>query len=448
MTASHASIQAPAPAQLHRLPQQVDVAIVGAGLMGCASAYFLAKAGKKVLVIDKSTVAGQQSSRAWGFVRQQCRDEAEVPLMQASIGLWRTLEHELQADLGWRNEGCLYLANDAAERDAYEAWLPVARQFGLDTVMLSQREVLGKLPGYQLRQFGAIYTASDGQAEPTRVAAAFAARARELGVQIVEGCGARAIDVAAGQVVGLETEQGYVKTGTVVCAAGVSSFRLLKTVGIALPQHQVRGTVARTSAGPALTGASTIVQGIGFRQRVDGTFNIADEAQVDVDMTLGHLRALQWYLPSLWAHRKSFRFNLNGACVADLLQRLPGSEAAANGAAIHLREPRLMPNEKSLRRALDALHTAFPEQRETTIVDRWAGAIDVLPDGIPVIDAQTSIRGLAVATGFCGHGFAMGPVVGKTIADWIVTGQPQFDMRPLRLARFAENDVKAPLSLF
>src|SRR5580698_3436700 len=138
MTASHTSTST----QLRRLPQQVDVAIVGAGLMGCASAYFLAKAGKKVLVIDKSTVAGQQSSRAWGFVRQQCRDEAEVPLMQASIGLWRTLEHELQADLGWRNEGCLYLANDAAERDAYEAWLTVARQFGLDTVMLSEREVL------------------------------------------------------------------------------------------------------------------------------------------------------------------------------------------------------------------------------------------------------------------------------------------------------------------
>jgi glycine/D-amino acid oxidase-like deaminating enzyme len=71
-----------------------------------------------------------------------------------------------------------------------------------------------------------------------------------------------------------------------------------------------------------------------------------------------------------------------------------------------------------------------------------------LPDGIPVIDAQTSIRGLAVATGFCGHGFAMGPVVGKAMADWIMTGQPKFDMRPLRLARFAENDVKAPLSLF
>ncbi|HVE09474.1 MAG TPA: FAD-binding oxidoreductase [Paraburkholderia sp.] len=435
------------PAPSSRLPQQVDVAIVGAGVMGCATAYYLARAGKKVLLIDKSTVAGQQSSRAWGFVRQQCRDEAEVPLMQASIGIWRTLEHELQADLGWRNEGCLYLANNPAERDAYEAWLPTARQFGVDTVMLSEREVLGKLPGYQMRQFGAIYTASDGQAEPTRVAAAFATRARELGVQIVEGCGARAIDVAAGQVVGLETEWGYVKTGIVVCAAGLSSFRLLKTVGIALPQQQVRGSVARTSAGPALTGASTIAHGIGFRQRLDGSFNIADDAQVDVDMTLGHLRGLQWYLPSLWAHRKSFRFNLNGACVTDALQRMPWSEATKNG-AVHVREPRLVPNEKSVRGALAALHTAFPQQRETKIVERWAGAIDVLPDGIPVIDAQTAIRGLAVATGFCGHGFAMGPVVGKTMAGWIVSGAPSLDMRQLRLARYAERDVKAPLSLF
>ncbi|QRY78328.1 FAD-binding oxidoreductase [Pseudomonas sp. PDNC002] len=431
-----------------RLPQEVDVVIIGGGLMGCASAYYLGKTGARVLLLEKSILAGQQSSRAWGFVRQQSRDEAEVPLMQASIGIWRALEQELQSDLGWRNDGCLFVAGNEAERDGYASWLPVARDFSVDTVMLSPREVEARLPGYAMPQLGGLFTASDGQAEPTLVARAFARRARELGVRIVEQCGARGIDVAAGQVVGVETEHGYVKAKTVVCAAGVTTFRLLKLLGIELPQQLVRGTVARTTPGPALSGISTIANGVGFRQRLDGSFNIADDAHVDVDMTLGHLRALHWYAPSLWAHRKSFRFNLNGACLNDLRQRLPWSEPARLGPGIHERAPRIMPNGKSLRAALHGLKSAFPNQAATQIADQWAGGIDVLPDGIPVIDAQTSPRGLAVATGFCGHGFAMGPIVGKTLADWIDTGNPGLDMRQLRLSRFAEGDVKPPSSLF
>ncbi|KAB0491254.1 NAD(P)/FAD-dependent oxidoreductase [Pseudomonas vancouverensis] len=430
------------------LPHEVDVAIIGAGLMGCACAYYLSKAGAKVLLLDKSALAGQQSSRAWGFVRQQSRDEAEVPMMQASIEIWRSLEHELQTDLGWRNDGCLFVAANEAERDGYESWLSVARSFALDTVMLSPREVTKKLPGYAVPQLGGLFTASDGQAEPTLVARAFAKRARELGAQIVEQCGAKGIDVAAGQVVGVETELGYVKAKTVVCAAGVTTFRLLKRLGINLPQQLVRGTVARTTPGPALSGISTIANGVGFRQRLDGSFNIADDAHVDVDMTLGHLRALHWYAPSLWAHRKSFRFNLNGACLSDLQQRMPWSEASRLGPGIHQRNPLIPPNDKGLGRAMHALKAAFPGQVHTQIADRWAGGIDVLPDGIPVIDANTTPRGLAVATGFCGHGFAMGPIVGKTLADWIDSGDPGLDMHQLRLSRFAEGDVKPPSSLF
>jgi glycine/D-amino acid oxidase-like deaminating enzyme len=436
------------PAKSDELPRQIDVAIIGGGLMGCATAYFLAKSGLRVVVIDKSTIAGQQSSRAWGFVRQQARDEDEVPLMQASIAIWRSLEQELQTPLGWRNDGCLFVAADEAERDASEAWLPIARDHSLDSVMLSSREIAARLPGYARPQSGGLFTASDGQAEPRLVTDAFARRAAQSGVHIVENCGVNAIDVAAGQVAGIETERGYVKTGTVICAAGVTTHRLLKPLGIRLPQQVVRGTVGRTTCGPTLTGISTIANGVGFRQRIDGSFNIADDAQVDVDVTLGHLRALQWYLPSLWAHRRSFRFNLNGECLHDLASRMPWSTASRNGPSIHERSPHVEPNQKRLRAALGRLKDAFPSQNTTEITESWAGAIDVLPDGIPVIDARTSISGLCVATGFCGHGFAMGPIVGKTLATWITTGEPGIDMHKLRLSRFAEKDVKAPLSLF
>jgi len=96
--------------RVERLPEQVDVVIAGSGIMGCASAWQLAGQGLSVLVLDKAGIASQQSTRAWGFVRQQARDPAEVPLMMAAIPLWERLEEELQLPLEWRQGGCLYLA--------------------------------------------------------------------------------------------------------------------------------------------------------------------------------------------------------------------------------------------------------------------------------------------------------------------------------------------------
>ena len=73
--------------------------IVGGGIVGCASAYYLSKRGVSVIVCEKGDVGIEQSSRNWGFVRQQGRDAAELPLMMASNHIWQGLEAQLQADL-------------------------------------------------------------------------------------------------------------------------------------------------------------------------------------------------------------------------------------------------------------------------------------------------------------------------------------------------------------
>ncbi|WP_018151616.1 NAD(P)/FAD-dependent oxidoreductase [Leeia oryzae] len=440
---------APALLLTHQpLPETADVVIVGSGIMGCATAYYLAKHGIKAVVIDKSRIAGQQSTRAWGFVRQQARAPEEVPLMMASNRLWQGLEADLQADLEWRQGGCLFTASHAEEMATYEDWMSIAKTHQLDTRLLTPQEIRQQLPDLTDRPLGALYTASDGQAEPRKVAPAFARRATELGARFFEGCGLTGLELADGKVVGVQTEMGSIRTRQVVCAAGVASWRILKSVGIDLPQHLVRGTVARTSPGPQLSAVSYLGNGIGWRQRTNGSFNLADDAQVDVDITLGHLRGLEWYLGPLMTHHKSFRFNVNRMTLDDLRQRLPGSEARHNGPLVHVRDLALLANEGKARGALRALHQSFPSQKQVQIVDKWAGGIDVLPDGIPVIDALTQPDGLLVATGFCGHGFAMGPIVGKVMADWISKGEPGFDLHGLRLARFPEKDVKPPYSLF
>ncbi len=86
-----------------------DVAIIGGGIAGCASAYYLAKRGLSVVLFEKGRIAGEQSGRNLGFVRQQDRDPLEIPLMMACLRIWQGLEAELQSDIEWRQGGVLYL---------------------------------------------------------------------------------------------------------------------------------------------------------------------------------------------------------------------------------------------------------------------------------------------------------------------------------------------------
>ncbi|WP_263146155.1 FAD-binding oxidoreductase [Pseudomonas sp. RIT-PI-AD] len=433
----------PALASAEPLPAEVDVVIAGAGIMGCATAYHLRQRGLSVLVCDKAGLASQQSTRAWGFVRQQARDPAEVPLMQAAIPLWQGLETELQAPLEWRQGGCLYLAETDQQMADYHAWLQVAAAHGLDTRLLDAREVAALWPALARPAKGGLFTASDGQAEPRRVAPAYAYRARELGARFAEGCGVQGIDRANGAICGVQTERGYVKTRRLLIAAGASSWRLLALLGLDIPQQGIRCTVSRTSPGPAIGAGCFIGHGIGIRQRADGSFNLADEAQADIDLSLGYLRGASWYLPLLREHHRSFRFRLNGAWLHDLRQRLSGDHPALGE-----RDPHVRPEDSRVRAAERALTTAFPALREVRVVESWAGLIDVLPDGIPVLDAAARVPGLLVATGFCGHGFALGPLVGREMARWLDQGQPGLDLSAFRLGRFADGSAGKPYSLF
>ena len=436
------------PARVERLPEQVDVVVAGSGIMGCATAWYLAGLGLSVLVLDKAGLASQQSTRAWGFVRQQARDPAEVPLMMAAIPLWERLEEQLQLPLEWRQGGCLYLAETPEQQHKYEDWLKVAANFGLGTRLLGRAEVAQLMPALSDPARGALYTANDGQAEPRRVAPAFALRAIERGAVFVEGCGVTGIDRAAGAICGVQTERGYVKTRQLLVCAGASSWRLVESLGLPLPQQAVRCTVSRTSPGPDIGAQSFIGHGIGLRQRADGSFNLADETQADIDLNLDYLRGARHYLPHLPEHRAGFSFKLNGAFLHNLRQRLPGSERSVNGPLLGERDPQVKANTSRVFQAQRNLARAFPALREVKVVESWAGLIDVLPDGIPVLDAPPEVPGLLVATGFCGHGFAMGPIVGQLMSQWIHTGEPGMDLHAFRLRRFADGTAGKPYSLF
>src|SRR5881396_2430840 len=129
------------------MERDADVVVVGAGIVGCATAYFLARRGARVVVLERGPAPGEQSRKNWGFVRQQGRDPLELPLMMESNRIWRELEPELEADIEWVKGGNLALAADEHRMTLLEAWLPVAREFGLDTCLLRSRDLASVIPG-------------------------------------------------------------------------------------------------------------------------------------------------------------------------------------------------------------------------------------------------------------------------------------------------------------
>src|SRR5436189_5937474 len=128
------------------MERDADVVVVGAGIVGCATAYFLARRGARVVVLERGPAPGEQSRKTWGFVGQQGRDPLEMPLVMEANRLWRGLQRELGADIEWVQGGNLALAADDTRMARLETWLPVAREFGLETRLLRARELDAVVP--------------------------------------------------------------------------------------------------------------------------------------------------------------------------------------------------------------------------------------------------------------------------------------------------------------
>jgi len=427
------------------IERECDLVVVGGGIVGCATAYYAARRGMRVVVLERGEVGGQQSGRNWGFVRQQGRDPAEVPLMMEGNRIWRGLEEELQADLEWVQGGNLALAATPERLALFEEWLGVARQVGLETRLLSGAEVRALLPGVARDWLGGLYTASDGHAEPVRATRAFADAASRHGARVHPRCAALGIETRGGAVGGVVSEAGLVRAPAVVCAAGAWSSRLLRPLGVRLPQRWVRATVARTTPVPPLTRAGVWGPAVSFRQRRDGSLNIAAAGAADHDVTLESLHHLRLFLPNYWRNRKLFRFHVGRPLLRELAGLRPGS-AARRHPLTWDRGLEPTPNPAKVARSLAELRALYPGLRDVAVTRSWAGYIDATPDAIPVL-GEAGPRGLVVATGFSGHGFALGPIAGRLVVELIADGKPSLDLRAFRLSRFAEGATGRPRSV-
>ncbi|HEY6598196.1 MAG TPA: FAD-dependent oxidoreductase, partial [Pseudomonadales bacterium] len=182
------------------MPASVDVVVIGGGVIGISTAWFLRKHGASVLVCEKGRVAGEQSSRNWGWIRQQGRDAAELPIAIESVNAWESIARELDEDIGFARRGVLYAANSDAALAYFERFLDIAKLHQLDTRLLSGSEVDALIDDKPGQWRAGLFTASDGRAEPFRAVPAFARALHAHGAALRENCAVRTVDVEGGRV--------------------------------------------------------------------------------------------------------------------------------------------------------------------------------------------------------------------------------------------------------
>jgi len=428
------------------LPEAVDVVVIGAGIIGTSTAYFLAERGMKVLLCEKGRVAGEQSCRNWGWVRQQGRDWAELPIMMESNRIWRELAATTgEKDLAFTPSGCVYLAESESEMAKYESWHGVAKQHQLDTRLLSADEVAARVPDISGRWLGGMLTASDGRAEPFVAVPALARAAAALGASIAENCAVRTIEIKAGHIHAAVTERGSVRTDRVLLAGGAWSTQFAANAGLDLPQLMVRSTAGRTHgiAGAAIPNIST--PDFGIRRRDDGGYTIATGDLAEHYVSPSSFKYFSKFLKLLKISAKDVRLKAwppsgyPGAWGSK--RRWTGDEVSPFEKMRVLNPP---PSEEVRRRLERRLPQRAPWLANAGIAELWAGMIDVTPDAVPYICEAPSPRGLFLGTGLSGHGFGIGPGVGRILADLIQGRSPGHDLTRFRFNRFSDGSPIVP----
>ncbi|MGH7323783.1 MAG: NAD(P)/FAD-dependent oxidoreductase [Candidatus Rokuibacteriota bacterium] len=350
--------------------QARSVVVIGGGLIGLSAAFHLrrADAGARVTVLERACVGAAASGASAAGVRVMGRDPAERAMALESLRRWPDLDRELEAGTGYRRGGGLRVALDDDEWNGAPALVAEQRADGVPVELVDAGTAQRLAPGLPPSCRGAIHCPIDGQAEAEATVRAFATAVRRLGARIEEGVGAAALVTGGdGLVAVTRTDGGREPCDVAIVAAGAWSRRLLAGIGVELPlAARALQMLLTDPAPPTLVPVlSRLRGGLSLKQVANG----------------GYLIGGGW-----------------PARIVD--------EA----------ENRWEVLEESVRSSLDVARTVYPPLAERKVVKRWAGIEAFSPDGLPLIGSVAGIPGVLVAAGFCGHGFALAPVVGDVLA--------------------------------
>jgi len=417
------------------LTESADAVIIGGGIVGVFAAYYLVRRGLKVALLEKGLIGAEQSSRNWGWCRQQNRDARELPIATKSLDLWERFAAETGEDTGFRRCGLLYLSNDDAELESWARWRDFAGTAGVTTHMLDSTKATerGRASGRFWK--GGVFSPSDGTADPSRAAPAVARAIVKLGSSVHQNCAARGIEMTAGRLSAVVTEKGTVRTPMAIMAGGAWASSFCRQIGVRFPQASIRSSILSVSAeADDLPDALHTAQ-VSITRRSDRGYTLAISGRGRVDPTPQQLRFANQFVPMFLRRWRSLAPG--------------GAEGWRSGhetlARWRLDAPTPMERMRILdptpdRSTIELTHrracALLPSLAKTSITAAWAGYIDSTPDGVPGIGEIASVPGFILAAGFSGHGFGIGPGAGHLIADIITGAEPLVDPRPYHPNRF------------
>jgi sarcosine oxidase subunit beta len=364
----------------------VEVAVLGAGVIGASIAYHLALRGTRVAVFDAPEVP-QPPSASWasaGGIRQQDRDPREWLLTVEAARRWPTLAEELGAPTGFRQGGHLHLVEREEDVSALRERVARERQAGIGVELVAGPELRTLAPGLSPAVLAAAYTPDDGQADPRATTRAFLSAARRLGASF-HPWRAEGLRVEGGRVIGVTAGIEQVEASWVVLATGSWSGRLAASVGLELPLA-VRGSQMlltdpdRPSLTPTLTAQG---RRLSLKQLPEGEFLVGGGWPAAVDAELHACSVL----------------------------------------------------EESVRGSWIVATQVFPPLAGRRVAQRWCGLEAQSSDGVALI-GPSGLGGLYLATGFSNHGFQLAPAVGAAVAADL-TGEGPESLTPLSPARFS-----------
>jgi glycine/D-amino acid oxidase-like deaminating enzyme len=417
------------------IPSSAEILIIGGGIVGVSTAWFLASQGIDVVLCEKGHIAGEQSGRNWGWVRQQGRDRREVPMIMESLNIWRGLADEIGEDVGFVQGGCLFATRDAKRLEEYAGWLPTAAEYGLDTRLVSATEIARIVRGSTMNWKGGIFTASDGRAEPHKATRAIARAAERRGATILTGCAVRGLETSAGRVSAVVTEHGVIKAPVVLCAAGAWTSMFCRALDICLPQLNIRGTVARTAPGPGILDGCLWGDRLGVRRRQDGGYTVVNDTSLQHSITPSTFRFAFKFLPALMQERQTMRLSIGSEFFTAWKQpRQWKLDTQSPFEITRVLNP--APDWRSVRGTQKMLGSLFPQLAGIGSAEAWCGMVETVPDVVPVIDEADTLPGFYIATGFSGHGFGIGPGAGKAVSGMLTGSGSGIDLSAFRLSRF------------
>lgn len=360
---------------------QADVIVIGGGIVGAACAYYLARAGARVRVVERDFPASGTSRACDGLILYSDKaSAAELALAQASAGLWAELAETLAADFGYARTGTLVLYESEEGLAAGRHKAAELQPAGVRAEIVDAAGLRGLEPNLAPDLAGAVYYPDEAQVDARAATLAMLDAAQSLGATLQTGRKVTGVRLdAAGQVAAVTTEQGEIPAGAAVLAAGVWSNEIARSIGIELPVRPRKGQILVTSRAPGLI-AHPMLEG-SYAASVQSAAEGVQVALV-AEMTAG------------------------GTVLLGSSREFAGFDRTVSAAVVQAIAARAM--------------RFLPRLAQSSIIRSYAGLRPWSPDHLPLVGPAAGVPGLYLATGHEGAGIGLAPVTGQLIADWIV----------------------------